>query len=249
MKKTIAMTLSHIRDPRPPLAVLWCMKNDDLWPTYASTLPNAYNIQRYDIHQDKFPASTAIERVYISGSEMSIQDKNAASVKTYIAAFIAEPHLQKRIAGTCFGAQALAKWALNKQVLMSFAPEENLFRPITINGKEYNGHFNHAWFIIADTETNWQIQSQKAFSIVDAFAKSRMYTCVDIFSATIGQIEILGILPHPHISPPTGQNISPIVDTFFGTADTDPHLVHATCPNEHRLTFSNTLPLRKTFQH
>lgn len=214
MKKTVAIP-TPVRDARPTLAVLWCMQDDTSWSEYAITLPDIYKIHRYDIHQNIFPDSTEIERVYISGSELSVQDKDTLPIKAYLAAFFSNSDLQKHIAGTCFGAQALAKWALNKHVFLSFSPEEDLFRKISVRGREYTGHFNHAWFISADTATDWHIQSQKVFNLTDMFAKLQKHTCVDVFSAKIGQIKLFGTMAHPHIAPPEGQSIAPMIADFF----------------------------------
>jgi hypothetical protein len=191
------------------------MADDTLWQAYATTLPSDYNLRRYMIRNNELPERTTLQTIYISGSELSIEDKEARSLKTYFQHFFQETDTPKRIAGTCFGAQALASWALNKRVIPSCSPEENIFRTFTIQNILYTGHFNHEWFIAADELSDWKIYAKKTFSLTNAFAKTERRTCVDFFSASLGKIELLGTMAHPHILPTEGRSTAPLVNAFL----------------------------------
>lgn len=205
----------EIQDKRPIIAVLWCMGDDLFWPDYAMSLPSSHQPIRYDILKGILPPTTNIQNIYLSGSELSVQSSAASPVKTYLLAVLQNDATDKKIAGTCFGAQALAKWALNKHVFCSYTPEEDLFREIEINGQKYMGHFNHEWFIQSDTKTDWTILAKKTFSITNAMAKVSRTECVDVFSAKLPHADILGLIPHPHVPPAEGESIAPIVAKFF----------------------------------
>ncbi len=222
MKKQIACSSivkisSPISDHRPRLLVLWCMPDNKLWSEYRESIPTNYAIIKHDIRKDPTPDMRNIGIVYISGSELSIASKESSPVEAFLKHLIADDQPPRKVAGTCFGAQALAKWMLNKSVFESYSPEKNKFREFKIDRKTYNGHVNHAWFIAADRSADWTILSQATHSLTDHMAKTTQRTCVDIFTAQVNQVSLFGSIPHPHMWPPTGNSIRPVLNEFFDT--------------------------------
>lgn len=212
--KHVAIPLC-IADRRPPIAVFWCMEEDNLWPQYALSLPQSHRPIRYDILSDCLPDTTTFTHFYISGSPFDVNSREVAQLRSYIQTVLNTADQERKIAGTCFGAQALAKWALDKTVFNAYSPEADVFKTILIDDKPYSAHFNHSWFIRADAKPDWKIHSQRRIHVLDQFAKVVHLSCVDVFSASLPGTHILGMIPHPHVMPKEGKSIAPLLADFF----------------------------------